>query len=61
MVHVDVNTLSVTHIFDGEEVVHGSSDFGESWVATFADAEVARLFVEIVRERRIYVKGDLNE
>jgi len=41
---VTPDTLSVTHIFDGEEVVTGGHD-GQVWVATFASANAAEHFV----------------
>jgi hypothetical protein len=39
---VDPGTLTITHVFNGEEVVMGGED-GQVWIATFADAtEAAR-------------------
>lgn len=44
IVKIAVSTLSVTHVFDGEEAVTGGED-GQVWVATFAEAAEARNFV----------------
>lgn len=44
-VKVDADTLDVTHIFEGEEVVTGGDD-GQVWIATFADKRVAERFVD---------------
>jgi hypothetical protein len=53
MKSIDPQTLSVTHICDGEEVVTGGDD-GQAWIATFADATTAELFIQFFRERSIY-------
>lgn len=47
------NSLSVTHICDGEEVVTGGED-GQVWVATFAVAETADKFVASVRSQEVW-------
>lgn len=44
LVLVRPETLSRTHIFDGEEVVSGDDD-GQAWVATFASPIVAENFI----------------
>lgn len=41
---INTNTLSVTHVFDGEEIVTGGED-GQTWVATFGTAMLAQMFV----------------
>jgi hypothetical protein len=43
------NTLTVTHIFDGEEVVTGGAD-GQIWIATFATRLAADAFVRWCQE-----------
>lgn len=53
-VHQD--SLSITHIFDGEEVVTGGAD-GQVWVATFASALNARDFVGFSKDMGLPVKG----
>lgn len=53
---IDPETLSVTHICDGEEVVTGGDD-GQQWIATFADATTAELFILFFREQRIYPRA----
>ena len=45
---VDPETLAVTHIFDGEEVVTGGPD-GQTHVATFKRASDAELFCIMYR------------
>ena len=45
---VTPNTLSVTHIFDGEEVVSGGDD-GQVWIATFSTPAYAKAFVEYLQ------------
>ena len=50
------DTLSVTHIFDGEEVVIGGDD-GQIWVATFASANAAAHFVQYCVDNRKDFKG----
>lgn len=48
------DTLSVTHIFDGEEVVSGGAD-GQEWVATFASVIDAEHFIDDARGRSAMV------
>lgn len=45
---VFVETLSVTHICDGQEIVTGGDD-GQSWVASFASRMAAEMFVMTVQ------------
>lgn len=59
---VNPETLSVTHIFDGEEVVTGGDD-GQVWIATFANKAVAESFCDqqrqyrsVAGERRVVVR-----
>ena len=42
-------TMYVTHIFDGENVVRGGMD-GQTWVATFASENAAEHFVRYAVE-----------
>lgn len=51
------HTVSVTHIFDGEEVVTGG-DSGQIWIATFADPVAAAWFVKFAQEQGIALRGD---
>jgi len=44
-------SLSVTHIYDGEEVVTGG-DEGDVWVATFASSHIAERFVIEMQSRK---------
>jgi len=44
IVAVDNHTLSVVHVFAGENVVTGGED-GQGWVASFADQNAANDFV----------------
>lgn len=53
---VHANTLAVTHIFDGEEVVTGGTD-GQVWIATFANASAAEGFVHLAKREKYYVLG----
>lgn len=53
---VTPETLSVTHIFDGEEVVTGGPD-GLVWVATFASRNAAEHFVWYCVERNKTFEG----
>jgi hypothetical protein len=48
VVTVDPSTLTITHIFDGEEVVSGGHD-GQIWLATFANRQDAEDFLAIRR------------
>lgn len=60
---VDPETLFVTHIYDGEEIVCGGED-GKTWVATFADAHVAEVFVRFCKDQLMKVRAfpyNLNE
>lgn len=41
-------TLSVTHIYEGENVVTGGPD-GQAWVATFASHDLAQVFVNSLK------------
>lgn len=44
-------TLEITHIFDGEEVVTGGPD-GQIWIATFASRIAAEHFVRYCVENQ---------
>jgi hypothetical protein len=41
-------SLSITHIFEGEEVITGGED-GQVWVATFASAAEAQYYIDMLR------------
>lgn len=41
---IDTDSLTVTHVYDGEEVVTGGPE-GQAWVATFSSANLARMFI----------------
>lgn len=43
-----VETLSITHIFDGEEVITAGED-GQTWIATFASRGEAEEFVKSLK------------
>lgn len=60
IIPVPVMTLSVTHIFDGEEVVTGGAN-GQTWVATFCDPGLAQIFVEYCQKHYYYALGVHNE
>jgi hypothetical protein len=45
---ISTDTLDVTHVFDGENVVTGGTD-GQTWVATFSTMTLARLFITDVQ------------
>jgi hypothetical protein len=47
---VSADTLSITHIFDGEEVVTGGDD-GQVWIGTFASHVQAVEFVTYLQTR----------
>ena len=53
---LDVDTLTVTHIFEGEEVVRGGED-GQAWVATFASRGEADGFVGYLKSCRAEIEG----
>lgn len=53
---VNPSTLSVTHIYDGEEVVTGGDD-GQTWIATFADRSMAAHFVSYAKAHLFHVNG----
>jgi hypothetical protein len=53
---VSPGTLSVTHIFEGEEVVTGGED-GQVWIATFASAPEARIWVDAMKAAGLPVQG----
>jgi hypothetical protein len=46
---IDTDTLGITHIFDGEEVVTGGVD-GQVWIATFSCPVLARMFITGCRQ-----------
>jgi hypothetical protein len=50
------DTLSVTHIFDGEEVITGGED-GQTWVATFANRQEAENYVKSLQINSKWVYG----
>lgn len=54
---ISPETLFVTHICDGEEVVMGGLD-GQVWVATFASERVARYFVNVAKDNLFHVTGE---
>jgi hypothetical protein len=56
LVEVDPGTLSVTHIFAGEEVVPGGAD-GQTWVATFASHATAGQFIDWAQQDRRVILG----
>ena len=56
---VDVDTLTATHIFDGEEVVLGGED-GQVWIATFASRSEADGFVGYLKSCRAEIEGIRN-
>lgn len=57
IVEVPSSTLSIIHIFDGEEVVIAGED-GLVWVATFASPAVATVFVQLLKLFSSTVKGE---
>lgn len=50
-VKLDLKSLSVTHIYAGEEVVSALTEDGETdvWVATFGCARLAARFVRVLQ------------
>jgi hypothetical protein len=50
------STLEVTHVFEGEEVVTGGDD-GQVWIATFASAQEARIWVDAMWDAGLPVQG----
>lgn len=56
VVAVHGNTLSVTHIFDGEEVVSGGED-GQVHIATFVDARSAERYVSVMKHAGWLIYG----
>lgn len=57
LVLVHPSTVSVTHVFDGEEVVTGG-DTGQIWIATFADSVAADWFVKFANDQGIMLRGE---
>lgn len=57
IVEVSSDTMTVTHIFDGEEVITAGED-GQVWVATFADPVTANVFVKLLKITSGTVKGE---
>jgi len=57
VVKVDKSTLTVTHIFDGEEVVTGGED-GQTWVGVFSNSFTANLFIALVKQSREAIYGE---
>lgn len=51
------DTLSITHICDGEEVITGGKD-GQVYVATFCDARAARDYVNVAQRLHLVVRGE---
>jgi hypothetical protein len=51
------HTVSVTHIFDGEEVVTGG-DSGQIWIATFADRVAAEWFIKFAQQQGVALRGE---
>lgn len=56
LVLVHPSTVSVTHIFDGEEAVTGGAS-GQIWIATFADHVAAEWFVKFANDQGIMLRG----
>jgi hypothetical protein len=57
VVSVEAETLSITHVCDGAEVVVGDED-GQAWVATFATRITAQQFVEAMKGLKVPVFGE---
>lgn len=54
---VDPNTLYITHIFEGEEVVAGGED-GQAYVASFASHAAAGQYVEQMQRLGFSIMGE---
>jgi len=57
VVKVDKETLSITHICDGEEVITGGDD-GQTYVATFAHRWTANVFIALVKHSPLVIYGE---
>lgn len=55
--HVDPNSLQITHIFDGEEIITGGN-YGEIYIATFASRRGAEQYVEFCKANIITIFGE---
>ena len=56
VVEVLSSSMSITHIFDGEEVITAGED-GQVWVATFADVTTAKVFIQLLKRTSYTIKG----
>lgn len=60
-VEVPPDTLSVTHVCDGQEIITGGAD-GQTYVATFASRLTADMFIDMCRAASAKnIFGDRNE